>query len=174
MFRIGHRIVGWNRSGLVHQPRWRRAASGVLLLRSRSGTQGNLSFGERYQPRLPLSAWMAQDAHPSVVWHGFRGVAKFMGKRHGRPTARHAYRSSGASELINISSFVHSVRSFGSLAPPSFSPYRHGSTGSHPYRAQNPTRHSSNNSPGISPRNREGRWTRWSILPFGQIDGYRK
>ena len=36
---------------------------------------------------------------------------------------------------------------------------------------QNPTRHSSKSSLGISPKNREGRCTRCSALPFGQMEG---
>jgi len=41
-------------------------------------------------------------------------------ERRGRPTARHAHRSSVALEFTDVSSFVNIVRSFGSLAPPSF------------------------------------------------------
>jgi len=36
---------------------------------------------------------------------------------------------------------------------------------------QNPTRHSSQSSLGISPRNRDGRCTRCSALPLGQMAG---
>ncbi len=85
---------------------------------------------------------------------------------------RHGTLKTGAGELKSPS---HTG------SAPSFSPYRSNGlhradtpTRRHADTPQNPTRHSSHNSGGISPKNREGRWSLWSRLPFGHIAGYRK
>jgi hypothetical protein len=51
--------------------------------------------------------------------HAIISSAEPREERHGRPTARHAHRSSVALELTDVSSFVNIAMPLGSLAPPS-------------------------------------------------------
>ena len=170
MFRRGTKNCGTNRSGAVHDPDegephsafYYRAVGAARKAAFRTGSVISCGSRERVDgPKKCTLPWCGTGFGASRLWYTKNVVPNLRSGTRSGPGTPNATPLRRA-RVPQHNPHVHTPRMSRSSSLPI------------PAGLQNPTLHSSNNSPGISRRKREGRWTLWSILPFGQIDGYRK